>query len=448
MKYSFKEKKFFIRKNFTPKDIITVIQKHKMLKGHYKLLRDYYVGKHEILYRSFNDDTKPNNRVVNNFAKLIVDTGTSYFTGLPITYNCKNIAYLDALNDIQKKNYADDVISELDKMSDIYGHAFEFHYIRNGEEKFKPLSPDKIMVCYSDNINEDLLCAIVYDEYKDEVSNEIITNIEVYTDKEIWSFNAVDDEVKDLPIITPHRFPRVPVVEFIANEERLGAFETVITAIDAYNIAVSDAINEVEYWNDSYLLLRNLNATTQEDILEMKRNRVLMLDGDGEAEFLTKDVNDKHFENIKDRLTADIHKFAQTPNLQDEQFASNLSGVAIRYKMMGLEHKTAIKERKFNSALQERIELITHFLNLQGCGYDEPVDVIFTRNLPSNLVELADIVSKVRGVVSDETLRSTLPFIHDLEAEKLKVEKEKQSLLDYDMNYTDNSEEENNDNQE
>lgn len=446
MQYSFKEKQFFIKTNFSTKDIYNVIQKHKALKGHYKLLRDYYVGKHSILQRNFVDDTKPNNRVVNNFPKLIVDTGVSYFTGLPVTLTCKNIAYLDAILDLHKKNNADDVLSELDKMTDIYGHAFEFHYIRKGKEIFKALSPDKVMVCYSDNINEDLLCAIVYDEYKDISSDELITDIQVYTEKEIWNFSARDGKVDELPQIDTHKFPRVPVIEYIANEERLGAFETVITAVDAYNVAVSDAINEVEYWNDSYLLLKNLNATTQEDVLEMKRNRVLLIDGDGEAQFLTKDVNDKHFENIKDRLTADIHKFSQTPNLQDEQFASNLSGVAIRYKMMGLEHKTAIKERKFMSALNERIELLTHFLNLDGCGYDDTIDIIFTRNLPSNLVELADIVSKVRGVVSDETLRSTLPFIHDLEGEKVKLENEKQSMLAYDFNI--DSGDEDNDNQE
>ena len=144
----------------------------------------------------------------------------------------------------------------------------------------------------------------------------------------------------------------------------------------------------------------------------MKENRVLLVDGEGEARFITKDVNDGHIENIKDRLTMDIHKFSQTPNLNDEQFATNLSGVAIKYKMLGLENKTAIKERKFTSALIQRVGLIRNILNLKGGQYAfSYVEPVFKRNLPANLVEVADMISKIRGVVSDETLRNQLPFV-------------------------------------
>ena len=281
-------------------------------------------------------------------------------------------------------------------------------------------------------IEEVPLCAVLYESHKDAITKEEVIFVQVFTKDSIIEYEAVGQEIKLPPQVRPHYFGEVPAIEYIANEERQGDFETVITLIDAYNTAVSDSINDIEYWNDAYLLLKNLDATTQEDIDAMKENRVLLVDGEGDANFITKNVQDTHIENIKDRLTMDIHKFSQTPNLNDEQFATNLSGIAIKYKLLGLENKTAIKERKFTSALIKRIDLIRNILNLRGNNFSfEYVEPIFTRNIPANLVELGDLVSKIRGLVSDETLRSQLPFVIDNEEEQLRLDKEKEANLEY-----------------
>lgn len=429
----FTRRKHFLRKDFTPKDILVLIKNHKINRAGYQTLFDYYIGKHDILFRTFKDGSKPNNQAVNNFAKLIVDTSTAYFLGEPVTYLCKDKKFLDKITEINRDNFSLDVDAELGKLCGIYGHAFEVHYLQDGHHRFKAVSPFNMFMCYSMGIDETPICGVLYNTYKDEVSNADITTVQVFTKDKIIEFEAEDEEVKFPPIIKDHYFGDVPVIEYMANEERQGDFETVITLIDAYNTAVSDSINDIEYWNDAYLLLQNLDATTQDDINAMKENRVLLVDGEGDARFITKNVQDTHIENIKDRLTMDIHKFSQTPNLNDEQFATNLSGVAIKYKLLGLENKTAIKERKFTSALIKRISLIRNILNLRGNNFGfEYVEPIFTRNVPANLVELGDLVSKIRGLVSDETLRSQLPFVLDNDEEEQRLEKEREKAqVDY-----------------
>lgn len=428
----FMTRKYHLKNNFVPSDILALIQKHKSNRLGYTTLLNYYLGKHDILYRTFRDSSKPNNLTVNNFAKLIVDTSTAYFLGEPVTYLCKDTAFLDKVVEVQRDNFAIDVDAELGKMCSIYGHAYELHYLQNGVHKFKAVSPYNMFMCYSMGIDESPLCAVLYETHKDATSNEEVFFVQVFTRDSIIEYQAEGGDIKFPPTVTPHYFGQVPAVEYVANEERQGDFETVISLIDAYNTAVSDSINDIEYWNDAYLLLRNLDATTQEDIASMKENRVLMVDGEGDARFITKNVQDTHIENIKDRLTMDIHKFSQTPNLNDEQFATNLSGVAIKYKLLGLENKTAIKERKFTSALIQRIALIRNILNVRGGNFSfEYVEPIFTRNIPANLVELGDLVSKIRGLVSDETLRSQLPFVIDNEEEQARLDKEKEALLDY-----------------
>ena len=95
------------------------------------------------------------------------------------------------------------------------------------------------------------------------------------------------------------------------------------------------------------------------------------------------------------------------------------------YKIMGTESLTGIKERKFKRGLQRRIELIFNILNLYGNKYDwRGIDIIFTRNLPVDDSATADLVNKLRGIVSDETLLSQLSFIDNASDELERREQE------------------------
>lgn len=420
-------KKFYLDTPTLP-NLLTLVLTHDKNKFQYQNLDDYYRGKHDVLNRKM-EEGKPNNKAVNNFPKLIVDTSTSYFLGEEVTYDVRDKTFSEKLFEVLENNNANDVTTELGKISSIHGHAFEVHWInKEGNHKFKQVSPKNCLMVYSTDLEEEPVAAIIYNSFRDALLNSEVKKVSIFTKDTIYELKHYGETGEyEMLSSEPHYFGEVPVVEYVSNEERQGDFESVITLIDAYNVTVSDSINDVEYWNDAYLMLTNLNSTTEEDIHQMKQNRVLLVDGDGDAKFITKNVNDKHVENIKDRLTQDIHKFSQTPNLHDEQFATNLSGVAIKYKMLGMETKTAIKERKFHTSLQRRIRLIATILNLKGNSFDyKDVRITFTRNLPANLIELADMAVKLREIVSDETLREQFPFIHDLELEEERLEKQQE----------------------
>ena len=65
-------------------------------------------------------------------------------------------------------------------------------------------------------------------------------------------------------------------------------------------------------------------------------------------------------------LKEDIHKFSFVPDLSDREFAQNLSGVAMRYKLMGLERMASVKERWFREGLRTRLEIYARMLALSG----------------------------------------------------------------------------------
>ena len=119
-----------------------------------------------------------------------------------------------------------------------------------------------------------------------------------------------------------------------------------------------------------------------------------------------------------------------------EQFAGNVSGEAMKYKLMGLENIIGVKEAKFKKGLMRRIELLCNFLNISTNDLMLYTDIqpVFARNKPQNETELANMVKSLYGILSDETLISILPFIENAREEIDKRNTEKENTLDtYDL---------------
>jgi len=389
------------------------------------MLYDYYKGKTAITKRTMIDPSKPNNRIVNPYATYISDTFTGYFLGEPVTYNCgENEELLERITDLFNYNDEAAVNAELAKDASIFGVAYELLYTdENADIRFRKIDPIKAIPIYDNTLEEDLLYFIRYYDNVDIMTDKKTTYVEVYSRDSICYYK--DDSGFVLLEERPHAFKAVPINVYQNNQEELGDFENVISLIDAYDAITSDSINEFNYFSDCYLALYGMSGTEAEDIAAMKEQRVMLLETDARAEWLTKQINDTYVENLKNRLDTQIHKFSRCPAMTDDNFAANASGVAMKYKLMGIETATSKKERAFKKALQRRIELICNIFGVMGSDYDYmDIQPTFTRNIPANLVEVADVVSKVGHLLSEETQISLLPIDVNPDQEKARKEAE------------------------
>ena len=373
-------------------------------------LYEYYKGKTAICGRILADASKPNNKIVNPYASYITDTFTGYFLGEPITYTSKNEQLLARIDELY--NYNDEAAenAELAKDASIFGVAYELLYTdENADIRFKKIDAIKAIPIYDNTLEEDLLYFIRYYDNTDIMTNKTTTFVEVYSRE--WIRYYVDEYALEFVREVPHAFKGVPIIIYQNNEELLGDFENVISLIDAYDKITSDSVNDMEYFADCYLALYGMSGTEAEDITAMKEQRVLLMETDARAEWLTKQINDTYVENLKNRIDTQIHKFSRCPALTDADFAANASGVAMKYKLMGLETATSKKERAFKKALQRRLELICNIYSVMGTDFDyREIQMNFTRNIPSNLVEMADVISKIGHLLSEETQISLLPI--------------------------------------
>ena len=398
------------------------------------------------------DSSKPNNKIANAYASYITDTLVGYFIGEPITYTSNDDVLLQDLNMMFEYNDEADENAELAKNASIYGVAYEMLYLSEEDKmiRFKTLSPKEVIPVFDKTIEQNLLAVIRYYDDYDYVEDKTFTIVEVIDSVNVRRLKL--DNSFTLLEEYKHYFAMVPVAIFKNNEEEIGDFEQVISLIDAYDKMESDSLNDFEYFVDAYLALYGYNADG-DDVAKMKENRVLLMDEGTSAEWLIKQTSDTYVENMKNRLDKDIHKFAKCPNMSDQEFASNASGVAIKFKLLGTENLVSIKERKFKRGLQQRLELMSMINSVLREGFDwRAIDIIFTRNIPSNDADIANMVNTLKDIVSEETLLAQIPFVDDVqnELEKLKAEREEkkelnpffQTGLDYKTEAMENQEEE------
>jgi len=419
--------------NVTAELINKLIELHDQER--YLTLQGYYEGQHVILDRQ-KDPHKPNNKLVNNFPGYITDVNVGYFLGKPVTYSTTDDGFSDDLREIFNYNDEQDENVELGKKCSINGHAPEIVFLdEESEIRFDVLDTPNVIFVYDTTVEERLILAIHYWLAYKPGADQGNLRATVYTENEYIEYAA--DGEDDLVEVerTSHVFGMVPVVEYLNNDERQSDFEKVLTLIDGYDKTTSDTANDFEDFTDAFLMLKNLSGTTGEDLEKIKKEKVIKVDGDGDAAWLIKEINDRAVENYKDRLSDDIHKFSKTPSLTDESFSGNVTGIALQYRLWGLEQNAAQKERKFKKGLQRRLQLICKALEVKGKSYDwREVQISFTRNIPAVLPELVQMARDLHGIVSKRTIHGVLPMVDDSDREEelLRAERENDGRVDFD----------------
>ena len=226
-----------------------------------------------------------------------------------------------------------------------------------------------------------------------------------------------------------HYFNQCPANIFMLPGEK-SIFDCIMSLQDAVNNLVSSEIDDYDAFCDAYLALTGVDAE-EDDIASMKANRVLILPEGAVASWLTKNANDTQIENIIKRLHDSIYRIAQCPDFSSETFVGGVSsGIAIRYRLTGMETKAAKIEGEMKKALQRRIELICGVASLMlGEEVFRDIQITFSRNIPVDDTSVINMVSQLQGVVSDATLLSQLPFVQDVNAELEAVKEQKQQNM-------------------
>ena len=427
----------------TPELICSYIKMHRtVMLPKYEKLQRYYEGVHDILLRQpkYRPDD-PCNNVVCNFAKYISDFAAGYLIGEPISYQSKD---QDLENLIKWNGKAQTDVQDMDnaKYQSIFGVAYELVYMSSADSptpKTASTHPTQSFVIYNNTVEFQKMAGVNYYEKRDPDTQEINGfHVIASTADRIMRFDITVDYALDGEVVEEANFFKaVTLIEIYNNNEKQGDFEQLIPLIDAYNCQQSNRVDDVENFVNSLMVLTGqtlgyTDAEKSDTKNDIKKNGVIELAPESSLSFLTRQIDQNGNETLRQSLADDIHKFSCVPSMTDKDFASNLSGVAMQYKLLGLNQITKIKERFIKEGIRERIELFSAIMQNKGMP---PVDIddltiTITHSLPRNLVETAQVISTLQGICSNETLVAQRPFVEDPEEETKKAAEERRQEQD------------------
>ena len=394
-----------------------------------KKYKNYYDGIQKILSKSYSDETKPCSHTVINYMKDITDSYCGYLATPGYISYSSNDDIEEIMNILRYNDYqSEDSDFLLDAL--VYGVAAELMYLDNaGQVRFRLITPTNCFGIYDDTLTGDLMYFVRM--YQGSLwDNSNIYYVDVYSDNLIKHYKMNGDNgYLEYMSEDKHYFSQCPANIFMLPDEK-SIFDCVLPLQDAVNELVSSEIDDYSAFCDAYLVLENVDAET-EDIQMMKQNRVLLLPEGAKASWLTKNANDAQVENILQRIHDSIYRIAKCPDFSSETFVGGVSsGIAIRYRLTGMENRAGIIEGRMKKALQRRIEIICGIASLKlGERVFRDIQIDFKRNIAVDETTTINMINALKGTVSDATLLAQLPFIDDVNAELEAVAAQKEANM-------------------
>lgn len=444
----------YIREEFFPdySAEIEAIEEEGITPGIIKSLLQKHAPKAEDMLRKYNryrgtitgvpiyqrelptgQEVKVNNKLNNDFFSEIVDTKVGYGFGNPVkivldTSASQHAAITAQIQDFQVRNNLDDMNGQTCKMAAICGYdAWLLYNDTEANRRIMRVNPWEVIILSRGEITMPQYAVRYYQRY------DKIWHIEFYDgiNKTVfrgtsWSDLTVFEEA------SPHFYNGVPLVGVPNNTEMLGDSDKQLNLIDAYNRAASDLTSEVEQFRLAYMIAKNCDF--DESVVAMLRKTGILNiddnpDNPAEISYLEKNVNTAAVQTVLDILEDNIIRFSGHVNMTDEAFAGDLSGVAIRYKLIKLENKTKYFELKHKAALWHVFKLLADAWGQTGAEAFNYTYLTFkyTRNIPVNLLDEANTAAALGGLISRRTQMGMLSVVDDVDDEEAQIEKEKEA---------------------
>lgn len=438
-----------------------------------KELQEYYQAQNKI--KSWPGSPNPmnaHNQVASGFARYITNIRVGYFLGNDIQYKIvdddDNKSLSETIKDLLKQYNDSSDTPYVDKMLkkdlSITGRAYDLVYVNEGETTLNlaKVDPTTAFVVYDDSIKAKPLFAVRY--YQTGVLDEqLVEQYEIYTDNALYRYHSdggvpetnSPEQAVVFDGMEPLFFGRVPLTEYKNNDERTGDWEPELDQMDALDKAISTMANFQEDFNDAAMVITGKFADMTDPVYarDKEGNKIIGKDGkpiilepahprinshnrmfylkpyvmqtalNGERQivspslqYVTKQYDSAGWSTYTNFLINEIHKYTNTPNVNDPNFASNASGVAMSYKLWGSDQERKIQESLYKRGLHARLSAcLTYWDKINAIpGTNNVEDLVgmidpnFDPNLPKNddaTAQLIQTLASVPGLNSLQTLR-------------------------------------------
>ena len=242
-----RRKIYTAKKKVTPENVVEVLGKalavHRINSAEMSYLYDYYRGKQDIRLKDKIVRPEINNKVMINRANEIVVFKSAYLLDGPIRYVSNGgeddiSSNVNTLNEYMRAESKDTLDKELADWMHICGVAVRMVLTDEvGEEDGSPasiytLDPRAAFCIYHSGVGQKKVAGVL-----EQVDDEGQPYFCVYTPE--WYFEVQNGQITKQEGRT---IPYIPIVEYVNNDARMGAFEPVIPILNAINMIESNRL--------------------------------------------------------------------------------------------------------------------------------------------------------------------------------------------------------------
>ena len=377
-------------KEITDENVTEVLWKtlgiHELNRSEIDYLYKYYKGDQPIRHRVKEVRPEICNKIVENRANEIVSFKVGYLCGEPIQYVSHNGGedIVKQINILNEYMFAEDKASqdqEIVEWQMICGTAFRLVLPDEpGEEDEAPfemytLDPRDTYVVYSNEIGNKPLMAVKY-----AIDDNSIIHYSVYTKDRYY---LIDGDI--LIESRPHALETIPIIEYPANNARLGSFEIVLPLLDAMNNVASNRMDGVEQLVQAFIKFINcdIDEESYKQFLELGAIKVKSVDGQSaDVGVVTTELNQSQSQTLKDDYYNAVLTICGMPNRNGGSSTSDTgSAVLLRDGWSDAEARAKDSENVFKRAEKKMLKLVLRICrDLTGLTLNlSDIDLRFTR---------------------------------------------------------------------
>lgn len=363
---------------------------HAVNSSDINYLYDYYKGKQEIQAKSKETRVEINNKITENRAYEIVSFKKGYNFGEPVQYIARGteksiVDAINKLNDYMIECDKCELDSELAEWFFICGVAYRMVLPNKNwdvdfdETPFKiyTLDPRNTFVVRFNDLDKEIAMAVTYITLED--GNKLYS---VYTKDTFYTIDDLHGIIESKPIYTG-----LPVVEYINNNARLGAFEVVIPLLDAINSLQSNRLDDVEQAVNSFMAVfgADMDEKTYKQIQEWK---MMVLPDGSDVKYITASLQQSDVQTYVDNLYHTILTICGMPSVESGGNGGD-NGVAVHLRNGWATAETQAKsvEKTFKRSERKLLRLVLRILNnvSENSLLLSNIDIKFARRYADNI---------------------------------------------------------------
>lgn len=419
----------------------------------------YYEGGHDIMRRKrtvigqggeLEEVTNlPNNRIIDNQYKKMVNQKANYLLSKPVTFETGNGAMDSELKALFNHQFLNRLKSGgIDAMN---GGLFWFYvyYDEQGNLSFQKFKPFEVLPFWKDAEHTQLDCAIrVYPmEVYEGQTLKVIEKVEIYTTEGIDYYQLENNRL--IPDGTePHKeymyfegkglnWERIPLVAFKYNDRELPLIRNVKGLQDALNVMLSDLMNNMqEDSRNTILIIKNYDG---QNLADFRKNlatygavKVRTVDGgDGGVEALSVEVNAQNYELVLKTIKKAIVENAMGYDARDDRIGSNANMMNLKSMYSDIELDTDNMESEFQASFEQLLWFVKQYFKTTGKGDLGEVTITFNRDIMVNETEVIDNLTKLGVQLPNEILVGQVPFVNDVAKVMEMLKKEREENMEY-----------------